>query len=355
MSSSQDALTPEAKDKLKNFAAAMQATYQVDRVDEAFSAPTPQIEHTLVRRINESSSLLSVINTPLVKHKSGKNIYLNGQRPISSRTNTGLNTRKPKSLGGVDSSGYETAKHEDDHGIPYETLNEWAYLDNFNELLLQESRETIAEARVKVLWNGKEVAAQTDPIANPMGEDLNIGVLQYLRNKNTGTNVVSQISVPNEVRIGGPQGDFSTVDELVLFAKTLVPRHLRKDIVSFMGDDLLLYGISRLTSNAALTPSEKKLLIDRSVVKEFGTVPLASDDLMAFFPERGLFLTPLKNMSMYTQRGSVNQHFRNEPERDQFAYYNTANVGYSLEDHRRSILVEPISIKFWDEISQTYV
>lgn len=346
-------LSSLAKQRLSQFESRVKNKYKVDDLSTGFSAPTPQIEQNLVNLVNAPVDILSAINTHLVTNKSGQTIGNIGS-PISKRTNTDVKDRQATRLGNLDANGYETVSHEDDHAIKYETLNEWAYLNNFEQLLLNESRRGISESRVKIMWNGTSVAAETDPVANPLGEDVNKGFLQYLREFNGGSNALSALNVANQINIGGPQGDVASVDELVFLLLQVIPTHLRSNLVVFVGEDLLTYETTKLLSAVSLTPTEKSALLNGATTRQYGTLSTPPASFMSFFPSRGVFITPINNLSMYIQRNTVTQQFVNEVKRNQYSYFNTANIGFALEDPRRSALAEPSNIKIYNPVTETY-
>lgn len=319
----------------------------VTRVDKTFTVD-PSVEQKLETRMQESSAFLAQINIYGVDELKGEKIGITMGGPVASRTDTsGAGRRETKDPTGLDSTGFELAKTDFDTHLTYGKLDAWAKFPDFQTRISGAIVERIQLDRIMVGWNGTSVAATTDPTAHPLRQDVNIGWLEQMRLHNQirvmdeGTKVAGKVMV-------GPGGDYATVDSLVYDAsQSLLPSWAkgRTDLVAITGADLLHDKYFRLIDKDE-TPTES---IARDIImstKRLGGKQAAE---VPYFIPNAIFITPLKNLSIYYQNGKRRRHIIEQPDRNRIADFQSSNEGYVIEDFDLACMVENIEIIPVDE------
>ena len=87
---------------------------------------------------------------------------------------------------GVDGNTYELVEVDSCAYVPWATLATWANAGNerqFMQLMSQNATQSFALDILRVGFNGTSVATNTDPAANPLGQDVNKGWHQLVKEK----------------------------------------------------------------------------------------------------------------------------------------------------------------------------
>jgi len=314
----------------------------VPRVDKLFTVD-PSVEQKLETRAQESSAFLSQINVIGVDELKGEKVGITMGNPIASRTDTsGAGRRNPVDPTGLDSDGYELAKTNFDTMLKYGKLDAWAKFPDFQTRIQNAILERMQLDRIMVGWNGTSVAATTDPNANPLRQDVNIGWLEQMR-VNNQIRVMDEGSVEAGKVMVGPGGDYATLDALVWDAvQSLLPSWAkgRTDLVAITGAALLHDKYFPLINrDEAPTEQVARDLIMSS--KRLGGKQAAE---VPFFIDHAVFITPLANLSLYYQNGKRRRLIREEPDADRIADYQSSNEGYVVEDYDLACMVENIEM-----------
>lgn len=308
---------------------------------EAF-AVTPSLEQTLHDAIVEDSDFLQRINVFGVKEKSGEKILGGLSGPIVGRTNTATHDRTPRDLSDLNGNQYALAKTESDIAIPYELLDQWAKFPNFSERLQKWVNQRKALDRIMVGWNGTSVAAATDRGANPLGQDVNKGWLQEVRDK-AAAQVLSEGATAGQIKFGAA-GDFKTLDAAAGDLKQGIAGHLRDagDLIVIVGGDLLAWDEGKLYANHGGTPSEKQGI--QIATQSYGGLPALTN--VPYFPANGLLVTSMDNLSIYWQEESNRRALLDNPKRDRVEDYHSRNEGYVVEQLEKIAFIEAANVQF---------
>lgn len=316
-------------------------SYGVQNVTEQFSIE-PSVEQHLQDKIVEQSSFLPKINVITVDDMKGENILGYASGPASGRTDTsGDKERTPVDLLGLGSNEYELFQTNSDVYLRYKTMDAWAKFNDFAERYTRYVQERIANDRELIGWYGEQAAVDTDIVAYPLLQDVNKGWMQYMREK-LAANILVEGATAGEIRIGAG-GDFSSIDHAVADLKQGIPKHLRKDLVVMVGDELVGTETTGLFKTIADDPV-KKLAATESL-SLFGGLPW---DTPSNFPGRGLVITPYKNLSIYVQSGTWRRNLKDKPEKDRAEDYNSRNEGYTVENAEAFVGVEFENVKLPD-------
>src|SRR5690606_18550760 len=119
----------------------------------------------------ESAGFLSRINITGVTDQQGEKLGLSLSGPIASRTDTAAKSREPRDLSTLDANGYHCRKTDYDSFIPYARLDAWARFPDFQTRIRDLLIHRQALDRIMVGFNGRSIAATTDPEANPLLQD----------------------------------------------------------------------------------------------------------------------------------------------------------------------------------------
>ncbi len=186
------------------------------------SAVDPTIQQRLEKRIQESSDFLSRINMVGVDELKGEKLALGVTGPIAARTNVNNQDRKTRDLTTLDAQGYECRMTEFDTHLGYAKLDAWAKFPNFQAMVRDVIVRQQALDRMMIGFNGTSAATQTDPVANPYLEDVNIGWLQHYRTQSparvmTGGKTNGKVLIDPTPNASEPGivGDYATLDALV--------------------------------------------------------------------------------------------------------------------------------------------
>lgn len=181
----------------------------------------------------------------------------------------------------------------------------------------------VALDMLRIGFNGKVIAGETDSEACPNGEDVNIGWHQLAKLEDKSNQVLTDTITL------GQGGDFAHIDALANhLIETKLPKELRYDpsLVVMVGADLAAHHRLNLF-NPYYTPADlsgAQMLTDR-VAGRFAFTP-------AFMPSKRLVVTTFDNLHIYTQAdsGRLSGGFVDESSSYETGYLR--NEGYALGD-----------------------
>lgn len=315
----------------------------VANVEKKF-AVDPSVSQTLEVKAQESSAFLTSINVYPVDELAGEAVGITSGGMIASRTDTkggdGSVRRQPRDPSGLVSAKYLLAKTNFDTFLSYAKLDTWAKFDDFATRIQSAILETIALNRIAIGWNGTRAAANTNGEVNPLGQDVNKGWLQYLR-ENASENVISRGKEAGKITVGAG-GDYATLDALAWDLRQQMPSWAkgRTDLVVVTGSELLHDKYFPLI-NQDTAPTEQ---IARDLIMSSKRLGNMQASEVPFFPDNGILITPLKNLSIYYQDGKRRRAIIEEPHYDRIADYQSSNEGYVIEDTDLAMFAENIQI-----------
>lgn len=311
----------------------------------------PTIQQALFDVVQESSEFLSRINIVPVDELSGEILGLSVGGTIAGRTDTSAagerETRDPSSL---DGRIYTCKKTDFDTHIKYVKLDMWAKFPDFETRISNLIANAIALDLMRIGFNGTSAAATTDRVANPMLQDVNIGWLQKLRTEPqlcvpAKVRVMTEGAVANKITYGlAATADYKNIDALVFDMKrTLLPSHARDDgnLVAIVSSDLLddkYFELVNKTNVASETLATDVLMSTRRL----GGLQAYQ---VPFFPEKTILITKFDNLSIYEQSGKRRRTMVDNPKRDQYEDYQSANQSFVIEDLDYACMAENIEVK----------
>jgi P2 family phage major capsid protein len=320
-----------------------------DRVRDGKSFTVdPTVQQKLEDKAQESSAFLGSINLFGVDEMEGATVGLGVGGLIASRTDTsGASRRSTRSVHGLEELSYKVVQTNFDTHVTFAQLDTWAKFPDFQTRISAHVLARCQLDRIAIGFNGTSAAATTDRVANPLGQDINVGWLERMRTENQirvmdeGTKEAGKVLV-------GRGGDYATLDALVWEAgQSLLPSWARgrTDLVAITGFDLLHDKYFNLI-NKDQEPTEQLATDLIMSTQRLGRKPAA---LAPYFPDGTVFITPLKNLSIYYQNGKRRRHLRENPEANRIDDFNSSNEGYVVEDYDFACLIENIELLPEDE------
>ncbi|KQM21956.1 phage major capsid protein, P2 family [Novosphingobium sp. Leaf2] len=327
-------------------------------------ALAPASEQRLEDLQREQVGFLDRINVIGVRDILGQVIGMGANNMIASRRSRANLPRKPQYVGRLQDRQYQLYSTLFDTWLPWEIIDAWSKFPDFAQRYARHVATSVALSRITVGWHGITAAADTDPVAHPLGEDVNIGWLQKLRLENSdhvmGRNIVTAGDIHTATGTAKPiyigpdaneaQGDYKNVDALAYDLIAGMPSWARSstDHVVVVSQDLVDEKYFPMINRPlADTMDGGKSTSDQAVsdivmsARQIGGRPAA---IVPFFPEGTMLVTPLKNLSIYYQESSRRRYIKDEPENmASLVDYNSVNEGYVFEDTDFAVMAENIT------------
>lgn len=307
--------------------------------DKAFSV-TPSVQQKLEDAMQESSAFLSKVNVIAVDEMMGEKLGLSLSGPIASRTNTANKDRQTRDLTDISARGYHCQQTNYDSHLTYAKIDAWAKFPDFQVRVARMLAQRQALDRMCIGFNGVSISPDTDLAANPLLQDVNKGWLQKMREE-APANVMDEGKTTGKVVIGAA-GDYKNLDAAVFDARELLdPWHRNNpNLVCILGAKLLHDKYFPLvnTNQAHSETLAADIIISQKRVGGLQAVQVP------FFPENGLFITTLDNLSVYWQRGGRRRYIVENPKRNRVEDYQSSNDDYVIEDIGLAAVIENIEI-----------
>jgi P2 family phage major capsid protein len=320
----------------------------------------PSIQQKLQERIQHSSEFLSQISFEMVDDKTGQKVGVGTTRPIASRTNTAAGTRRVATdpTDTFNNGVYVCEQTNFDTAIPYVKADKWRHKPEFQTLLRDVIVKQQARDLIMMGWHGTSAAATTDRTANPLLQDVNKGWLHHLRTDaparcmldgaltTTGNAIYVAAGVEvlnaNGTNTATAKADYVNLDHLVHDLTELLDEWHRdnSDLVVIVGRDLLQDKYANIIAKAADTATEveardKILTLPKQIGGKRAVV-------VPFFPANSILITSLENLAIYEQSETRRRLVRDEPDLDQIANYESANIAFVIEDLGSAALAQNI-------------
>jgi P2 family phage major capsid protein len=316
----------------------MATAYGVSSMASHFVIDEPQ-QTELTDAVRESSEFLSRITMIGVTDTKGQALEIGVDGMIGRRTDTDLKDREGNELGSPTGSKWETAETDFDVFIKYRTLDVWARFKDFHQRYLAATYKAIALTRMSIGFHGVSVAVgDSDPVLNPLGQDLNKGWFQILKEQNPGNYLDTQ-DFYLHADATEAQG-YKSLDGLVADLFNSIPlEHRTGQEVAIIGSDLLAADSNKVYNDHGNTPSEKKDIL--TMLNSYGGLKAVQ---VPKFPTMGVMVTDLENLHLYTQETSAQRSQVDEPKRKRVADYYCANDAYAIGDVKAIAAIDPAKL-----------
>lgn len=306
---------------------------------------TPSRQQSLFAAMGENADFLKKINHVPVDAQVGDKIGLGISRPIAGRTNTDENERSTKYVGNLDGDSYHAMQTNFDTHLKYSLMDSWAHTGKFKELYIAQVMKQVARDVLMVGWNGESAAAETDFVANPLLQDVNIGWLEKVRQYQPARfmGYDSEGDATTDTYNLGIGGDYETLDALVfdLTNNLLDAWHQgADDLVVIVGREIWVDHGMTLLANSVM-PTERNALSTWFAAQTVAGLPCV---MPPFFPSRGIVVTSYENLSVYHQLNTLRRTIMDNPKRDRVEEYFSENQAYVVEDYGKFAGVRPGAI-----------
>ena len=228
---------------------------------------------------------------------------------------------------GVDGHTYELTETDSCASVTWATLAVWANAgsaNQFMQLMSQNATQRFALDMLRVGFNGTSIAETSNPVTNPMGQDVNKGWHQIVKEKAPDQIVVDPVYFDPD-----GAGDYKTLDAIVTELKnTLIHPTLRSDprLVVLVGSDLTATAQTHMM-NQADKPTEK--VAAQQMDKNIGGLRAYTPP---FFPGKRIVVTLASNLHLYTQKGTRSRKSENVEDRKQHEDKYWRMEGYAIEE-----------------------
>ncbi len=329
-------LDPKTKQALHHYAKRVATLNGAENYNAPFDV-NPVIEQKMIEQYNKQTDFLKRINITPVKHAHGQKLGLGVNKSVAKNTNTDVKRREPTNIYGVEGiDDYLCTNTDYDISLPWKVIDNWGYLPDFQKKCANLAMQTIAQDKQKIGFNGTSRAKDSDPAANPLLQDVNIGWLEKMRKYNEERVLKDQII--------GESKEFKNLDALVEMAlyELIDENHrLGGDLVAICSSNLVQTKYIDLI-NQDHEPTEKQASQALYNTKKLGTLTI---DTPSFFPENSLLITSYDNLSIYLQKGSHRRFIRDEPEWDRTVDYHSVNECFVVEDYTKAVLFDNLTVE----------
>ncbi|WP_455811911.1 phage major capsid protein, P2 family [Pseudomonas graminis] len=302
------------------YASGLAENYGVSNPARAFKLSDPQ-ETSLRAALLESVEFLDMITVADVDQLSGQVVSVGASALHTGRNADGRFTRRV----GVAGNDYKLIETDSCAALRWDLLSMWANAGNeeeFFQLVQTFSNQAFALDMLRIGFNGESVAATTDPVENPNGEDVNIGWHKRMEGFESGRQIMTDSVTLDDA------GDYHSLDSMASdLINTKIPAQFRNDprLVVLVGADLVAAEQYRLYQKAD-KPTEKiaAQMLGSTIAGRPAIIP-------PFMPGKRMVVTPLSNLHIYTQRNTRQRKAEFVEDRKQYENKYLRNEGYAVE------------------------
>ncbi|MFA4952101.1 phage major capsid protein, P2 family [Brevundimonas sp.] len=305
-------------------------------------AVDPSVQQILIDKQAESSAFLGLINVVPVDEQSGEKLGLGVAGTLAGRTDTNARDRETRDPTTLDADRFECKQTNFDTHVGYAKLDLWAKFKDFQLRMRNQTLQQQARDRIMIGWNGIIAAVQTDRVANPLLQDVNIGWLQQIR-VNRPTHVFAEGATPDKIIVAPTGGDYRNLDALVYDAVAkFLPEWVQGDteLVAIVGSGLLHEKYFPMVDGED-KPTEKVAADILLSKKQLGGLQAVK---VPFFPAGTILVTRLDNLSIYEQEGTRRKTIVDNAKRNRVETYESVNEAYVVENYDFALLIENIEV-----------
>lgn len=321
-------LTPLAKAHVKKYCADIAKNYQVDDVHKQFSVTAP-MELKLRAAMLEAVDFLKLITVMNVEQIQGQVVKVGSTLIATGRKENGRFTSS-QDIGG---NTYQLTETDSCAAVTWATLSVWANAGNakeFMKLMSQNATLRFALDKLRIGFNGTSAAKTTNPVVNPLGEDVNKGWQQIVKENAPDQIIIDHIYFNPDADIDTlKDNEYKTLDAIVTELKNShIHPSLRSDprLVVLIGSDLTATAQAR-AANQADTPTERVAL--QKMDKTIGGLTAYTPP---FCPAKRITVCLIEYLHIYTQQGTSHRKSENVEDRKQHEDKYLRYEGYAVEE-----------------------
>ncbi|MCL1050376.1 phage major capsid protein, P2 family [Shewanella abyssi] len=330
-------LNEAAAKLLPQYSAGIAKAYGVADASKQFNVSAP-LEIKLRGALLESVDFLGMITALQVDQLQGQVVKV-GDYGIA----TGRKTDGRFSSGqSIQASTYALTETDSVAALKWSLLSTWANSGNpkqFLTLMKSNATKRFALDMIRIGFNGKSIAVgDTDPEANPNGEDVNKGWHQLVKDNAPDQVMGEAIYFNPDADVQAlKSNEYKTLDAIVTDLRlSLIHSSMRNDprLVVLVGSDLVAAAQIKMM-NLADKPTEK--VAAQQMDKSIGGLKAYTPP---FFPGKRIVVTPLSNLHLYTQKNTSSRKSENSEDRKQHEDKYWRNEGYAIEEYEAYAAVD---------------
>lgn len=318
-------ITPEAQQLVQQYMGALEKAYSdcARSSDKSFTLTEPRAS-SLRQALLENADFMRMLTCLDVPHPQGQVVDVGESTLRTGRVKGGRFTK------GSGISGNEFRLHEMDSCcvITWEQLAVWANAgkpEEFYNLMNSAAVANFSHDMLRIGFNGTHIAEESDPQANPNGEDVNIGWHQIAKVWGSEEGRTSRI-LTDAVTLG-EGGDYLSLDAMASdLIRSCIPAQFHNDprLVVLAGADLVAAEELRLY-NKEDKPTEKVAAqqLTKNIAGRRAFIP-------PFMPGKRMVVTMLPNLQILTLKGSRRRKAEDVGDRKQFENSYWRYEGYAL-------------------------
>lgn len=320
---------------LQEFCAATLEAANAPQGTQSFNL-TPPMETKLRQAIMQSNAFLGMVSLLPVQQIKGQVIDVGDDGLSTGRSDTGRFSVEVGQSGNT----YELTKTDSGAHILWETMTQWANSGSKGQWLAMMKNaisRRFALDMLRIGFNGTSIAVKTNPVANPLGQDVNKGWLTIVKEKKSSQVLPSALLDPT----GASEDSYKNLDSLAqdLINTTIAPEHRQDpDLVVLVGSDLVAAEQHRLLESAD-KPTEHKAA--QSLAK---TIAGKKAYTPPFFPADQLWVTNTKNLQILTQEGTQWRKQKNDEDELRFKQNHIRMEGYAVGNLKKFAAIESVTV-----------
>lgn len=328
-------LNKKAEELIHEFTSELAANMGARDTTKFFSITVP-VETKLREAMLEKIDFLKLISVLPMSQVVGQVVDVATSDLFTGRTDKGRFTREI----GLGGNQYTLVATDSCATISWEKLSQWANsvgAGEFSRLINAAMVTHFARDVLRIGFHGTSVATQTDPVANPMGQDVNKGWLQQAKDK-LPTQVLAKAILD---RTGATANSHKNLDALATDVRnSMIAEQFAEDadLVVLVGRDLVASEQARLMSEAN-TPLEN--LCAQKLGSSIGGMTAY---IPPFFPKKGFWLTSLKNLQVLNQTGTQRRVSRQNDDHARFESGWWRMEGYAIGNLEKFAAIEVVEV-----------
>ncbi|MCQ1609346.1 phage major capsid protein, P2 family [Escherichia coli] len=320
-------MTPEAQKLVNQYISELQKTFSdCGKSSDRFFSLTEPRSIALRKALLESTEFLSFITCMDVPHPQGQVITVGESTLRTGRVKSGRFAKGS----GIKGNEFKLVETDSCCVITWEQLAIWANAGSpqeFFNLMNSAAVTNFALDMLRIGFNGKEAAENSDPESHPNGEDVNIGWHEIAKKWGEQPGNTSRI-LTDAVTLG-EGGDYVGLDAMASdLIRTYIPAQYHNDprLTVLVGADLVAAEELRLY-NKEDKPTEKVAaqLLTKNIAGRKAIIP-------PFMPGKRMVVTMLPNLQILTLKDSRRRKAEDVGDRKQFENSYWRYEGYALGD-----------------------
>lgn len=297
------------------------------KTSDNYYSLTPPRSNALRNAILERVDLLKQLTVMDVPYPQGQVITVGESTLRTGRSKAGRFTKGS----GISGNEFQLVETDSCCVITWEQLAIWGNSGSQNQFVNMMNATAVlnfATDMLRIGFNGTSIAENSDPVAHPNGEDVNIGWHQFVKNWVLADKLKHSNRIITDPVTLGSGGDYLSLDAMGSDLVRSLPTKYQDDpsLVILVGADLVAAEEVRLynqedkpTENVAAQKLSKNIAGRQAVVPPF-------------MPGKRMVATTLKNLQILTQMNTRRRKAEDVGDRKQFENSYWRYEGYALGD-----------------------